>query len=63
MLLLLVAALVLGSVLPHARCLPLGVKVLIDEAMMDGPQVLEVFHREDVLLILGTHLLETQMLM
>lgn len=63
MLLLLVAALVLGRVFPHARHLPLGVKVLIDVVVMDGPQVLGVFHREAVLLTLAAHLLETRMLM
>ena len=63
MLLLLAAALVIGRVLLLARRLPLGVKVLINAAVMYGPQVLAVFHREAVLLLLGAHLLETQMLM
>ena len=59
MLLLLGVALVLRRVLPHVRRLPLGVKVLVDGAVMDGLQVLGVFHRKAALLIHGAHLLET----
>lgn len=59
MLLLLGVALVLRRVLPHVRHLPLGVKVLVDGAVMDGLQVLGVFHRSAALLIHGAHLLET----
>ncbi|PPS02351.1 hypothetical protein GOBAR_AA18297 [Gossypium barbadense] len=62
-LLLLAAALVLVGVLPHARPLLQGVKVLTGAAVMEGLQVLEVFHHEATLLILVVHLLGTQMLM
>lgn len=62
-LLLLAAALVLVGVLPHARPLLQGVKVLTGAAVMDGLQVLEVFHHEATLLILIVHLLGTQILM
>ncbi|XP_039022462.1 uncharacterized protein LOC120154902, partial [Hibiscus syriacus] len=58
--LLIATVLVLRRVLPHVRHLPLGVKVLIDGAVMGILQVLEVFHHEAVVLILGACLLETQ---
>ena len=56
---MLATALVLKRALPQARHLPIGVKVLIDAAVIDDFQDLEVLHHEAVLLILKAHLLET----
>ncbi|KAG6652880.1 hypothetical protein CIPAW_05G035900 [Carya illinoinensis] len=55
-------ALVLAEVLPHRSLCLLGVKVLKGEAMMDGPQLLIVFHPGAILLILEANPRESQML-
>lgn len=55
-------ALVLAEVLPHRSLCLLRVEVLVGEAMMDGLQLLIVFHPGAILLILEANPHESQML-